>query len=160
MDERTSAMPLQLTSSAFGQGEKIPSKFTGDGADVSPPLAWPVAPFGTRSFALICDDPDAPRGTWVHWVLFNMPSDQQALEEGVPATAKLANGALQGTNDFGKIGYGGPAPPPGKPHRYFFKVYALDAVVPLPAGSTKSQLVNAMKGHVIDEGELMGTYQR
>ena len=153
-------MPLQLTSSAFGQGEKIPSKFTGDGADVSPPLAWPVAPFGTRSFALICDDPDAPRGTWVHWVLFNMPSDQQALDQGVPTTEKLANGALQGTNDFGKIGYGGPAPPPGKPHRYFFKVYALDAVVPLPAGSTKSQLVNAMKGHVIDEGELMGTYQR
>src|SRR6187431_2947043 len=100
MDERTIAMPLQLTSSAFGQGEKIPSKFTGDGADVSPPLAWPVAPFGTRSFALICDDPDAPRGTWVHWVLFSMPSDQQALDEGVPTTAKLANGALQGTNDF------------------------------------------------------------
>ena len=153
-------MPLQLTSLAFGQGEKIPSKFTGDGADVSPPLAWPVAPFGTRSFTLICDDPDAPRGTWVHWVLFNMSSDQQALDEGVPTTEKLANGALQGTNDFGKIGYGGPAPPPGKPHRYFFKLYALDAVLPLPAGSTKSQLVNAMKGHVIDEGELMGTYQR
>ena len=153
-------MPLQLTSSAFRQGEKIPSKFTGDGADVSPALAWPVAPFGTRSFALICDDPDAPRGTWVHWVLFNVPSDQQALEEGVPTTAKLANGALQGTNDFGKIGYGGPAPPPGKPHRYFFKLYALDAVLPLPEGTTKSQLVNAMKGHVVDEGELMGTFQR
>jgi len=151
---------MQLTSSAFGQGEKIPSKFTGDGADVSPQLAWPVAPFGTRSFALICDDPDAPRGTWVHWVLFNIPSDQQALDEGMPATEKLANGALQGTNDFGKIGYGGPAPPPGKPHRYFFKLYALDAILPLPAGSSKSQLENAMKGHVIDEGELMGTYQR
>lgn len=153
-------MPQQLTSSAFGQGEKIPAKYTGDGADVSPSLAWPVAPFGTRSFALICDDPDAPRGTWVHWVLFNMPSEQQTLDEGVPTTEKLANGALQGTNDFGKIGYGGPAPPPGKPHRYFFKLYALDAVLPLPAGSTKSQLVNAMKGHVVDEGELMGTYQR
>ena len=153
-------MSLQLTSSAFAQGQTIPRKYTGDGDDHSPPLAWSAPPPETKSLALICDDPDAPRGAWVHWVLFNLPVAQRSLVEATPASERLPTGALQGTNDFGKIGYGGPAPPPGKPHRYYFKLYALSAMLPLPAGSTKSQLLNAIKGHVLDEGEYMDTYKR
>jgi Raf kinase inhibitor-like YbhB/YbcL family protein len=153
-------MKLDLTSTAFAPGDTIPKKHTGDGADTSPPLTWTDPPAGTKSFAVICDDPDAPRGTWVHWVVFNLPADARGLEEGVPATEKLANGARQGKNDFRKLGYGGPAPPPGKPHRYVFKLYALDAPLDLPAGATKDQVVTAMKGHVLAEGELMGKYGR
>jgi Raf kinase inhibitor-like YbhB/YbcL family protein len=153
-------MPLQVTSSAFTQGQEIPRKYTGDGDDLSPQLAWSAPPTAVASVALICDDPDAPRGTWVHWVLFNLPAKQQSLDEGAPATEALDNGALQGKNDFGNIGYGGPAPPPGHPHRYFFKVYALDVKLSLPAGATKSQVVDAMKGHILAEGQLMGTYKR
>jgi Raf kinase inhibitor-like YbhB/YbcL family protein len=110
--------------------------------------------------ALIVDDPDAPSGTWVHWVLFNLPAQTRELEEGVPTTATLPSGAKQGKNDFGNIGYGGPAPPKGNAHRYFFKLYALGVEVDLPAGATKAELENAMKGQVLDQGQLMGTYQR
>jgi Raf kinase inhibitor-like YbhB/YbcL family protein len=145
---------MQLTSSAFAEGQTIPRDFTGDGKDKSPPLQWSGAPDGTRSFALICDDPDAPRGTWVHWVLYRVPTDVQELAEG------SSGGARQGKNDFGKIGYGGPAPPRGKPHRYFFKLYALDAVPDLPEGATKQQLEQAMKGHVLAQSQLMGAYGR
>jgi Raf kinase inhibitor-like YbhB/YbcL family protein len=130
-------MSLKINSTAFREGETIPKQYTGDGKDLSPPLQWGVPPDGTRSLALICDDPDAPRGTWVHWVLFNLPSDVRALDEGVPPKETLANGTRQGKNDFGKVGYGGPAPPRGKPHRYFFKLYALDTVLDLQAGATK-----------------------
>ncbi len=151
---------LLLTSSAFQEGESIPRQYTDDGANVSPPLAWSEPPTGTRSLALICDDPDAPRGTWVHWVLFNLPADLRELPENVPSDAVLENEARQGRNDFGKLGYGGPAPPRGKPHRYFFKLYALDVVLPLTAGASKAQLLEAMKGHILAEGQLMGKYQR
>ena len=153
-------MSIELTSTAFQPGATIPKQYTGDGADRSPPLGWSEPPPGTKSLALICDDPDAPGGTWVHWVLFNLPSQARELEEGVPTTETLGNGARQGKNDFGNIGYGGPAPPKGKPHRYFFKLYALAATQDLAPGATKAQLEDAMKGHILAEGQLMGTYQR
>jgi Raf kinase inhibitor-like YbhB/YbcL family protein len=153
-------MSIEVTSTAFGEGTTIPTEFTGDGADQSPALHWSEPPTGTQSFALICDDPDAPRGTWVHWVLFNLPADTRELKQGVPATNTLASGAKQGKSDFGSIGYGGPAPPKGKPHRYFFRVYALDTTLDLPAGATRSQLDAAMTGHILGEGQLMGKYGR
>jgi Raf kinase inhibitor-like YbhB/YbcL family protein len=153
-------MTLQLTSGAFESGKSIPAKFTGDGADVSPPLQWSAGPQGTKSFALICDDPDAPAGTWVHWVLWNLPAGTKQLDEHVAKDATLLNGASQGTNDFKRTGYDGPAPPRGKPHRYYFRIYALDRTLPLKAGATKKDLLDALKGHVLGEGELMGTYQR
>jgi hypothetical protein len=153
-------MSIELTSTAFQQGMTIPKQYTGDGADQSPPLRWSEPPIGTKSIALICDDPDAPRGTWVHWVLFNLPPQTRELEEGLPATATLSSGAKQGKNDFGNIGYGGPAPPKGKAHRYFFKLYPLAVVVNLTPGATKAQLEAAMRGQILAEGELMGTYKR
>ncbi|TAJ25997.1 MAG: YbhB/YbcL family Raf kinase inhibitor-like protein [Nitrospirae bacterium] len=119
-------MAFELTSTAFKEGELIPKKYTCEGQDVSPPLRWGPPPQGTRNFALIADDPDAPVGTWVHWVVFNIPSDERELLEGMPAKEALPKRARQGQNDFNRIGYGGPCPPPGKPRRYFFKLYALD----------------------------------
>ncbi|HYT90272.1 MAG TPA: YbhB/YbcL family Raf kinase inhibitor-like protein [Gemmataceae bacterium] len=153
-------MTIALSSPAFREGETIPQQYTGDGKDVSPALQWTAVPEGTRSLVLICDDPDAPRGTWTHWVLFNLPADVRELAEGVPPKEELANGARQGKNDFKKIGYGGPAPPRGKPHRYFFKLYALDTSLDLKAGASKDEVVAAMKGHVLGEGQLMGKYGR
>jgi hypothetical protein len=153
-------MSIELTSTAFQPGATIPAQYTEDGGDKSPPLKWSEPPKGTQSFALICDDPDAPRGTWVHWVLFDLPGETRELEEGLPTTATLSNGAKQGKNDFGKVGYGGPAPPKGKPHRYFFKLYALDKSVGLSAGATKAQLAEAMQGHILAEGQLIGKYGR
>jgi len=152
-------MALTVTSSAFGEGKKIPRKHTCDGVDVSPPLEWTAGPGGTRSYALIADDPDAPMGTWVHWVMYNIPPTVTSLPESVPAREKLDNGALQGLTDFKRIGYGGPCPPSGQ-HRYFFKVYALDAVLKAEPGLTKEQLLRKMEGHVLAEGQLMGTYSR
>ncbi len=153
-------MSIEVTSPAFLAGETIPKHYTGDGADQSPPLHWSAPPTRTKSIALICDDPDAPRGDWVHWVLFNLPAEARELAEGGPTTETLASGAKQGKNDFGKIGYGGPAPPKGKPHRYFFKLFALAVTVDLPPGATKAELEKAMKGHILAEGTLMGHYQR
>jgi Raf kinase inhibitor-like YbhB/YbcL family protein len=153
-------MKITLTSPAFREGDTIPKQYTGDGKDASPPLQWDGGPEGTKSLALICDDPDAPRGTWVHWVLFNLPGDVRELAEGMPAEKVLTNGARQGKNDFGKIDYGGPAPPRGKPHRYFFKLYALDTLLDLQPGATKDQVVKAMEGHILTEGQLMGRYGR
>jgi Raf kinase inhibitor-like YbhB/YbcL family protein len=153
-------MTIELSSPAFTESQTIPKQYTADGKDVSPPLRWKNSPEGTKSFALICDDPDAPRGDWVHWVLFNLPADQKELEEGAPAREDLPSGGKQGKNDFRKVGYGGPSPPAGKPHRYFFTLYALDAPLDLAAGVSKSQLVAAMKGHVLAEGRLMGKYGR
>jgi len=155
-----SSSRLTITSSAFKMGSTIPKKYTGDGVDVSPPLSWDGVPEGTKSLALISDDPDAPVGTWVHWVIFNIPSSEKGLPEGVPKQNTLSNGAKQGMNDFRKIGYNGPAPPPGKPHRYYFKLYALDIVLDLPAGIKKSELLKAMEGHILSTSEYMGTYQR
>lgn len=153
-------MSFQLTSTAFSQGQTIPTKYTGDGSDTSPPLAWSGQPDETVSLALICEDPDAPRGIWTHWVLFDLPPSTTELAEGISTHPQLVDGALQGKNDFGDIGYGGPAPPPGKPHRYFFRLYALDIRLELEAGATRQQLLNAMTGHVLAETELMGTYKR
>jgi len=153
-------MKIELSSTAFDEEANIPKQYTGDGKNVSPPLRWSDPPPETKSFALICDDPDAPRGTWVHWVLFNLPAEKRQLEEAVPAQKGLDNGAKQGKNDFGKVGYGGPSPPAGKPHRYFFKLYALDTTLDLAPEATKDQLLAAMKGHVLAEGQLMGRYGR
>jgi Raf kinase inhibitor-like YbhB/YbcL family protein len=153
-------MSIEVTSTAFQEGMTIPTKYTGDGADLSPPIRWSEPPSGTKSIALICDDPDAAIGTWVHWVLFNLPTQTRELEEGVPTSETLPSGAKQGKNDFGNIGYGGPAPPKGKAHRYFFKLYALGVAVDLPPGATKAQLEDAMKGHIVAEGQLFGTYKR
>ena len=151
---------IQLTSAAFAYGEKIPVRFTCEGEDVSPPLQWSGAPVDTRSFALICEDPDAPRGTWIHWVLYNLPSGAVELVQGVPPLPELPSGARQGRNDFGKIGYGGPCPPPGKPHRYFFRLYALDILLSLAPGATRGELEAAVNQHILAQGTLMGTYQR
>jgi Raf kinase inhibitor-like YbhB/YbcL family protein len=153
-------MTITVNSTAFREVQTIPPQYTADGKNVSPPLRWSDPPPKTKSFALICDDPDAPRGTWVHWVLVNLPRDRRELEEAVPAQELLPGGAKQGTNDFGKVGYGGPSPPPGKPHRCFFKLYALDTLLELAPGVTKDQLVAAMRGHVLAEGQLMGKYGR
>lgn len=158
--QRGSVMSIEVTSTAFQPGAVIPKQFTGDGTDKSPPLRWSEPPKGTQSLALICDDPDAPRGNWVHWVVFNMPADTRELEEGVAVTGTLSDGTKQGQNDFGKLGYGGPAPPKGTPHRYFFRLYALDRVLDLSPGATKSKLIEAMKGHILAEGQLVGTYRR
>jgi Raf kinase inhibitor-like YbhB/YbcL family protein len=154
------AMALRITSPDFSDGEVIPQKFTCDAQDTSPKLEWKGPPANTGSFALIMDDPDAPAGTWVHWVLYDVPADAKDLPERVPGQEQLASGARQGRNDFGKIGYGGPCPPPGKPHRYFFKLYALDAKVGLKAGATKADVERAMKGHVLAQAELIGKYGR
>lgn len=153
-------MSLQLTSVAFTDGAEIPRKHTCDGEDLSPALQWQGVPAGTQSFALVVDDPDAPVGTWVHWVLFDIPAGAAALAEGTAATAKLPDGATNGTNDFKRLGYGGPCPPRGPAHRYFFKLYALDTTLGLPSGTTKGQVEKAMKGHILGQAELMGRYGR
>lgn len=152
-------MEIKLTSPAFEEGGMIPEKHTCDGMDISPALAWTSGPEGTKTFALICDDPDAPMGTWVHWVLFNLPASVNELAEAIPPERELESGAKQGMSDFHKIGYGGPCPPGGT-HRYFFKIYALDAEVDLETGATKSDLLEAMEGHILAEGQLMGKYSR
>ena len=157
---KTSTNTIAVTSSAFENDQPIPKKFTGDGQDVSPPLAWKDAPAGTKQWALICDDPDAPGRIWVHWVLFNLPGNLRSLKEGVPAQETFEDASRQGQNDFGNLGYGGPAPPRGKPHRYEFKLYALDAMLTLPARAKKDDVIKAMTGHILEEGQLMGKYQR
>ena len=153
-------MALTVSSSAFQEGDKIPAKYTCEGQDVSPPLAWSEPPAGTRSLALIVDDPDAPGGVFTHWLLFNIPPDSRELPEAVPAQAELDSGALQGKTDFGRTGYGGPCPPPGRPHRYQFTLYALDQPLDLEGGASKKQLLSAMEGHILAQGQLTGTYQR
>ncbi len=151
---------MKLHSTAFEEGGPIPAEYTCDGADVSPPLSWSGAPEGTRAFALICDDPDAPAGTWLHWTIWNIPGDRTSLPKGVSKAEHVLDGARQGRNDFRKIGYGGPCPPPGPAHRYYFRLYALNAPLDLPAGATRAQLESAMKGHVLATATLMGRYQR
>jgi Raf kinase inhibitor-like YbhB/YbcL family protein len=153
-------MSFQVSSTAFAGSQMIPKKSTCDGSDVSPELSWKDAPAGTKSFALIMDDPDAPAGTWVHWVLYNISADTKDLLEGVARQEQLPDGSRQGRNDFRKIGYAGPCPPPGKPHRYYFKLYALDAKLDLNAGASKADVERAMKGHVLSQVELIGRYGR
>ncbi len=151
---------MQLTSTAFAEGAAIPTKHTCDAKNVSPPLKWTGAPPGTKSLALIADDPDAPVGTWVHWVLYDLPASVSELPEDVAKSQYVAGGAKQGLNDFRHLGYGGPCPPHGKPHRYFFKLYALDTVLDLKPGLTKKELESAMDKHILAQAQLMGTYQR
>jgi Raf kinase inhibitor-like YbhB/YbcL family protein len=154
-------MAFLLTSAAFKDGATIPGKYTCDGVDVSPPLAWSGAPAGTRGFALIADDPDAPGGTWVHWVLYHLPAEVSELPENIAKVESLdLGGARQGRNDFRRPGYGGPCPPPGPAHRYFFKLYALDTRLELKAGAQKKDVEAAMEGHVLGSAQLMGTYAR
>jgi hypothetical protein len=137
----------------------IPSKYTCDGADISPPLAWSGLPEGTKSIAIINDDPDAPMGTWVHWVIYNIPPTAQGLAEDIKRVEKLPDGTLQGKNSWGRIGYGGPCPPGGT-HRYFFKIYALDKMLNLKPGATKEELLTAMKGHILAQAQFYGKYSR
>ena len=153
-------MAFSISTSAFKPGGSIPPEFTADGRDVSPALSWENPPAGTQSLALVCDDPDAPVGTWVHWVLWNIPASARALPQGVPAVKVLADGSAQGKNDFGRIGYGGPSPPRGKPHRYFFRLYALGQKLTLAAGASRKQLDAAMAGRILGAAELIGTYGR
>jgi len=153
-------MILSVSSTAFQEGSRIPSKYTCQGQDVSPPLTWSEPPEGTQSLALIMDDPDAPGGVFIHWVLFNISSDSRKLPEAVPTQAQLPSGALQGKNDFGRIGYGGPCPPPGRPHRYRFTLYALDQPLDLKVGASKKQVLDAIQGHILAQGQLTGMYQR
>ncbi|WP_319416597.1 YbhB/YbcL family Raf kinase inhibitor-like protein [Marispirochaeta aestuarii] len=150
---------MKIESPVFRDGESIPAKYTCDGSDVSPPLSWSGVPGGVRSFSLICDDPDAPMGTWVHWVLYNLPGETAALPEDLPAKGVLDGGGLQGKNDFGRIGYGGPCPPAGR-HRYFFKLYALDTLLSLKQGADKKELLKAMEGHIRGECRIVGHYAR
>jgi hypothetical protein len=154
------AMSFALKSTAFANGGEIPRRYTCDGADLSPALSWDDVPAGAHSLALIADDPDAPVGTWTHWIVWNISAKATLLPEGVPKVEVLDNGARQGRNDFKRIGYGGPCPPPGKPHRYFFKLYALDARLDVKAGAGRSELELAMKPHVLSQTEWMGTYRR
>jgi Raf kinase inhibitor-like YbhB/YbcL family protein len=149
-----------ISSSSFSAGGEIPKKFSCDDTDVSPELSWTGAPAGVRSFAMIADDPDAPAGTWIHWVLFDLPPQTAELLEGVPKVDEVPTGGRQGRNDFGKIGYNGPCPPPGKPHRYFFKLYALDQMLNLKAGVSKKEVEQAMQGHILGTAELTGKYRR
>jgi len=158
--EGETIMNLQITSSAFTEGSSIPKKHTCDAEDASPNLAWSGIPAGARSLALIVDDPDAPGKTWVHWVIYNITPNLAGLPEGVVKSATVEGIGAQGVNDFRQTGYGGPCPPRGKPHRYFFKLYALDVQLNLKSGATKTELEKAMQGHILAQGQLMGTYGR
>lgn len=151
---------LVVSAEGFKDGETIPTEYTCDGANVSPAISWGKVPSGTKSIALISDDPDAPVGTFVHWVIFNIPADKQGLPKNVEKKERLADGSVQGMTDFRRVGYGGPCPPRGKPHRYFFKVYALSKKLDLPSGATKAQLEKAMEGSILAQGEVMGKYGR
>ena len=154
-------MTLKVTSPAFMDGEPIPARYSCEDVNISPPLNWDtdlsLPPEG--SITIICDDPDAPSGTWIHWVIFNLPPETSSLPEMVMPREELENGALHGANSWGNIGYSGPCPPSGT-HRYYFKIYALDTKLNLPSGTTKEEVLKAMEGHVLDEGQIMGTYTR
>jgi Raf kinase inhibitor-like YbhB/YbcL family protein len=151
---------MQLISTAFKEGEPIPARHTCDGKDISPLLRWTNAPANTKSFVLIADDPDAPGGTWVHWVLYDLPPATTELAEDIAKSQFLPGGARQGLNDFRRLGYGGPCPPPGKPHRYCFRLYALDTLLDLKPGAVKKDVERAMERHILGQAQLTGTYHR
>jgi Raf kinase inhibitor-like YbhB/YbcL family protein len=153
-------MAFQLSTKAFPVAGEIPKKFTCMGADVSPALAWTDPPQGTRSLALIMDDPDAPVGTFTHWLLYDLPATAENLPEGLAKAEEVPGGGRQGRNDFGRLGYGGPCPPPGKPHRYFFRLHALDTVLNLKPGAGRGEIERALQGHILAQAELMGTFRR
>jgi Raf kinase inhibitor-like YbhB/YbcL family protein len=158
-DTMATSEKFTFTSTAFKEGEMIPQKYTCDGQNISPPLKWGSASAQTKSFALIVDDPDAPAGIWVHWVIFNIPPATTGLPENVPTIDSLPDGSMQGKNDSREIGYDGPCPPGGT-HRYYFKLYALDTMLKLSSGSTKTDLLKAMEGHIVAQVQLMGRYSR
>lgn len=155
---------LSLTSPAFKDGELIPTLHTCEGKDPSPELNWTGAPAGTKSFALVMDDPDAPAGLWVHWVLYDIPASRTGLPAGVPKDGRVLDGAKHGASwgveTFSRTGYGGPCPPPGKPHRYVFTLYALDRALGLPPGKTAAELARAMKGRILATAKLTGVFER
>lgn len=153
-------MVLKLNSPKWRHGETIPTKYTADGSDVSPPLHFEGVPPGTKAFVLICDDPDAPGGTWVHWVLYNIPGVVHGLSEGMAADAQLPDGSRQGKNSWNKLGYGGPSPPPGPAHRYFFRLYALREPIAAPPGLGAKETESAARPKSLEMAELMGTYGR
>ncbi|HKX83697.1 MAG TPA: YbhB/YbcL family Raf kinase inhibitor-like protein [Pyrinomonadaceae bacterium] len=154
-------MAITITSTAFGEGADIPIQYTCDGANISPPLSWTGVSPDAKSLILVVKDPDAPNGTFIHWVLYNLPPNIGGLPDDVPADENLDNGGQQCTNGFGDIGYGGPCPPPGdKAHRYFFDLYALDAEISLPSKVSESEINNTIRDSIVDEGHLMGKYQR
>jgi Raf kinase inhibitor-like YbhB/YbcL family protein len=157
--QKESKAEIKVTSAAFKEGQPIPRQYTCDGVNISPPLEWTGVPKTAKTIAIIADDPDAPSGTWVHWVVYDLPAENIGMVENLPADEQLKAGGFHGTNDFGKIGYGGPCPPSGT-HHYFFKVYALDNFLSLKVASTKALVEKAMEGHIVAQGQLMGTYQR
>jgi Raf kinase inhibitor-like YbhB/YbcL family protein len=152
-------MEIKITSSAFENEGMIPSKYTCDGANISPPLQWQAVPEETKSIALICDDPDAPIGTFVHWVVYNLPPDVRELKKNFPDDETLPDDTRQGINDFGRTNYGGPCPPSGT-HRYYFKIYAMDKKIDMTSIADKDSLLKAMEGHILAAGQLMGKYKR
>lgn len=154
------AFGLDIESSVFESGGYIPDRYTCDAQDFSPAIAWSDVPDDTKSFVLICDDPDAPFKVWVHWALFNIPVKIRELKENISDSELSSLGIVKGINDFGTLGYRGPCPPQGKPHRYFFKLYALDVNLSLEEGATKSELIAAMQGHIIAEAKIVASYQR
>ncbi len=158
--KEVSMQNISISSEAFQNGSNIPDEYTCEGEEVSPALSWKGIPADAKSIALIMDDPDAPRGTFVHWVLFNIPANTQQLPKGIPGNKTLSDGSRHGMTDGGKAGYVGPCPPSGKPHRYYFRIYALDKKLDLPPGASRKQLDDAMKGHILAKGELMGRYGR
>lgn len=159
-NEPAAESSFRIESSAFKEGATIPTRYTCLGENISPPLAWTDPPSGARSFALIVEDPDAPAGTWTHWLVYNLPAQARAMYENTPKQGELPNGGLQGMNSFGSVGYGGPCPPPGRAHRYFFRLYALDSVLDLKAGAAKAGVLAALKGHILGEAQLMGRFKR
>ncbi len=160
LSEEDNMQQIQISSSAFTEGQAIPPKYTCDGENISPPLDWSGVPQGVASLALIAEDPDAPGGTWVHWVVYNIDSSLHGLPEGILDYSGSSGTGLAGNNDFRKAGYGGPCPPKGKPHRYFFKLYALDVQLNLKPGAVKADVEKAMRGHVLAQGQLMEKYTR
>jgi Raf kinase inhibitor-like YbhB/YbcL family protein len=158
--EGMQAPRFKVESTAFHQGGEIPKRFTCEGEDISPALQWTHPPPGTRSFVLIAEDPDAPSGTWVHWLVYDIPARVQEFPEALPKLGEDPGGGVQGRNSFGRIGYGGPCPPPGKAHRYFFKLYALDTTLNLRPGAAKAEVVTSAKGHVLGEAQFMGLFGR
>ena len=157
---RADLVALQVESPAFGPQAEIPQKYTCDGENISPPISWKDLPNGTKSLALISDDPDAPTIIWVHWVVYNLPETVSGLQEGTPKTETLDQGGIQGKTDFGTVGYGGPCPPAGPVHHYHFKLYALDTPLTLPPGATKADILMAATGHILAQSDLVGTYKR
>jgi Raf kinase inhibitor-like YbhB/YbcL family protein len=150
---------LDIRSDVFKSGETIPTRYTCDGEDISPQISWSKTPEGTKELVLICDDPDAPMGTWVHWVAYGIPPETTSLSDNVPKK-DTTMGFKQGKSSFGRIGYGGPCPPRGSIHRYFFKVYAIDLLTNLKPGATKEVVMKAIQGHILAQGELIGRYGR